>query len=1016
MSAGLIWRLRDGGNVLPVQAEPGREVIDALARIAMQSADAAVARWRGGEAHLRVERHVREAIVRRPDAVWVVDLDAEGHGTMSPFAPPRVVDLDAAVAIRVDPSVEAKLPDIRLKLGADLCRIGVLPLAEGAIALVGQRSIAAMSEADARGVTWWLPDGDAVELRLEEEGGRAWFVLCDVVQARDARTASCGPNTIVRLGRGASATLATEAHGSCSSADVACFRPARAPTFDAWARYSAIARTERVERETARMAAPLAFENARARGRSWLADARIDAATLTAWLGDDLREGRSVEVGQTAALEGDDEGQFVVQRIKVTSRATAELQIETRGSTRRLPASGKLHARENRGDKVRERREREALEVLSRGGAACDRLVDRLAGPSRTTPPTLKPLPQPTRTLLDEHQRTAVALIVGCEEFVAIQGPPGTGKSEVIAEALRQIAALPRPEGKAPRVLVSSVQNEAVSNVVDRIGGDADGLLIRIVQRSAQDEEETIAFAKRIHAGRDGVVVPLRARLAGNDVTERMERVRNVEATVGHLRALLAAGEPTDRLAAELDAIDGGEVLPSLLVDEARRLAETLRLAAPPVRDASAATRPRRPEDVPAWWGASAEAWPAERRAEMSLAVAALAEATSDSNEARRRLYVARRWADLSRLVDAQPEEGPESGPTASPPGPLVDAWVASALASLREARALVEGSPEAIAVRFLQALEEDTQAWRSIVDRHADAVAATCSMSARAAREPGETFDWVIIDEAGRASPFELLIPMVQGRRVVLIGDHRQLPPMVDDALVRRVEAQESLTVDLRYTSLFEEILNRLPSACRTRLAVQYRMHGDIGATVDRLFYRPKGEGVASFYEGVRAAQRLSAYDVFARAPVGWLDVPTRDGCSEDNPREATAVVEVLRRYAAAGCPDAYVAVICPYRIQRTRIEALIKKEPELQRVAQVRTIDQVQGRDYEVVLLCTTRTDGKPGFLASPNRVNVAISRARRQLVVLGHKAKILGSNAVRRNAPHLHELARTLPELSP
>lgn len=1016
--SGLVWQLRTAGTVLPVRTEPGSEVTDAVVEVEMTGLDRARACWRGGEASLEVDRDVREAIVKRPNGLWILDLEADGRGTLSPFAPPRVVQLEGAVPVRVDPGLADALAAARLRVGGDLCREATLPLAAGRVAIVGQRAIAAMDETDARSITWWLPDGSALELRLEDEAGRSWLRLCAFVSARDARTANCGPNALVRLGRQASVPIVVGDKDTAAASEVAAFRPARAATFDAWARYAALVRVERADRELARMKAPLPFENAVARGRNWVADSRVDEATLVAWLGSDLREGRSAEVGQSAALEDDDDVKLVIKRMKVTSRATAELTIETRGQTRRLPPSGRIVARENRGDKVRDQRERAALDLLSRGSAAADRLVELLADPSTATPPVVRPLPRPVGRL-DEHQRDAVARIVGCVDLVAIQGPPGTGKSEVIAEALRQIAALPRRDGRAPRVLVSSVQNEAVSNVVDRIG-DADGLLVRVVQRQGVAEDEVVAFAQRVHEGRDRVVARLSERLAGNDIVARLQRVRDLEAAVSEVRALLATAEAPERVATRLEEIEDRGLLSSLLVDEARRLAAELRKRPAPALLSSAPTRPSRPEDVAAWWARAEADWPVEHRASLGAAVAALVEALAESSEARRRLFVARHWAAVSRHLAALPMPGPpiQAAPatTAAEHLDQVDAWVASALASLRQMRMFVERSPDAVALRFLQALQEDTHAWRTIVDRHGSAVAATCSMSALAAREAGDTFDWVIIDEAGRASPFELLVPMVQGARVVLIGDHRQLPPMVDDALVRKVEEREALPVDLRFTSLFEEVFSRLPSPCRARLAVQYRMHGAIGELVNRLFYLPHRESVASWFTGDRASERAPRFDVFGRAPIGWLDVPGHERHTEENPREVAAVMEVLLRYAGLGCPDNYVAVIVPYRLQRERLERMIRAEPAVRRVAQVRTIDQVQGRDYEVVLLCTTRTDGRPGFLASPNRVNVAISRAKRQLVVLGHRARFRDSQVVRQNAPHLQDLATLLPEVTP
>jgi len=190
--------------------------------------------------------------------------------------------------------------------------------------------------------------------------------------------------------------------------------------------------------------------------------------------------------------------------------------------------------------------------------------------------------------------------------------------------------------------------------------------------------------------------------------------------------------------------------------------------------------------------------------------------------------------------------------------------------------------------------------------------------------------------------------------------------------------------------------------------------MHGDIGALVDQGFYRPHGEDLASYFSGRRAVDRRATHGVFRDAPLVWIDVARGAAPSrERNDAEVEAVVRVLRRYAAAGVEGQAVAVICPYRKQLKAMERRLSREPELLRVAQVRTIDQVQGREYETVVLTLVRTDGSPGFMASPNRINVALSRAQRQLIVVGNAASFLQSRRVKKRARHLGYVIRQLKQ---
>jgi superfamily I DNA and/or RNA helicase len=282
-------------------------------------------------------------------------------------------------------------------------------------------------------------------------------------------------------------------------------------------------------------------------------------------------------------------------------------------------------------------------------------------------------------------------------------------------------------------------------------------------------------------------------------------------------------------------------------------------------------------------------------------------------------------------------------------------------------------------------------------------------------AREPDEpVYDWVIIDEAGRASPFELLVPMVQGRRIVLIGDHRQLPPMVEDEIIDALESDRPPSVDIQRETLFGLLYGLIPAGCRIRLRTQYRMHGAIGALVDQLFYTPHNEGIDSHYSGpVLAAKRVPTWGVLEDRPVVWLDLPRNKEAVYTNPVEVQAVLGLLEQYMRAADGSApFVGVICAYLAQKEALDHALKTRPELRAIASVRTIDSVQGREYPVVLFCTTRMDGKPGFLAAPSRINVALSRAQRQLVILGNTGA-MSSGLVRKGAPHLAQLVRHCQE---
>lgn len=1021
-SHGLATRLLDGASPHRVLV-PGLDanVRDTLARLDVLGASEARLIWREGGWPVQIDRTTRAYAERNPDAIWVVELRAEaGEGLISPFRPPRVVRLDATVPVRVHESLRPRLKELQLRDDADLANAGALWVGPDNLAILGQRSLAALDDDDASRVTWWLSSGAALELKVvAEEGGGIALLLEDLVQPADAATANSGPNTILVLGPGARVPLDPDGKlPACPPDRVEALQPARSSLFDTWARYTRISREVKADRERARSAQPIEFRSATAKDGKWRAEAHLAQDAQDAWLGAGVAEGRRVQVGQPVALvtEGRDVAQFTLEEATLRGPGVVDLVLAPRRDARHLPSTGRLEAREDKGEKTRVDRERAALDALLRGVAGCERLSLLLAGPEGATPPKLSRLPTAPRDLLDEHQERAVQLIVGCQDVVAIQGPPGTGKTRVIAEALQQIAHAHRGDERRVRVLVSSVQNEAVTNVVERLA-KAPGVIVRVVHREARDEDEGFDFAQRLDEQRSQVIAGLRRRLEGSDVAARLDRIRVAEDAVLEVRSLLAKGpEALEAVAARLVDVSerDSSLLPHFLREEARRIAEALVAAPPPPPPPPAEPPPTvpfpcSPEEVPAWWSAAADGWPVTERAAVGAAVQAVEEALKRDPKVRD-LVLPRRWAALQAYAptSAPPAPRTESTPEAPDPSAVAEAWLVQAREALRGLRSEVEASPEAIAHRFVLALEEDRRAWSRIVQRHGNTVAATCSMSAKAAPEPGDAYDWVIIDEAGRASPFELLVPMVQGRRIVLIGDHRQLPPMVEDALAQRAMEEGAAVTDLRTSTLFGELYKLLPAGCRARLATQYRMHEVIGDAVDTLFYRPEGEGLSSHFRGERAGARVSALGVFENRPLVWDEVASGSACGEENPKEATRVVELIRAYAAAGAGKGHVAVICPYQLQRARIEGLLALEPpEVAEVAQVKTIDAVQGREYPVVLFTLVRSDGRAGFLASPHRLNVAISRAQHQLVVLGAARRFLESPSVRKAAPHLLRL---------
>lgn len=1025
-------RLRQGGADLAVTASQLRARVEAIGTVRVVGSRVALFTDDRGEIELTVSHISRNALLSlAEDTVTSLHLSETGAGSLVAFAPPRVITVGEGLPVRVRPEQWIGLRD--LPVGACLAESSSFPSLSNRVVIWGQDMLATVGASGSQALTWWLRNGSTLVLVPKHDGQRAWLELDRVVEGHRAANAPHQPNAVVKLGAGARFPLTEhDAEAAGPLAALQRMTPDTSGLMAAWSRYDELMREEVATAELERGQHDVEFSDARQQSSSWKVTARMDKSALVAWFRDEWDSGREIRVGQPVALVGSSDTEFTLRSGRVAGAGVVDLVLEHRSGSNQLPATGHLRVCTDRGQSKLQQRERAAMTRLSQGRAACANLAAILMDPSAATPPRLGPLPESLDSPLNDFQRHAIQMILGCVDVVAIQGPPGTGKTRVITEALRQIAALSRQKDTPLRVLVASKQNEAVHNVVERLA-DAGDMLVRLVQRRGSDELDKRRQARSLLAARKRAVSRLESQLAGRSPADNLRVLDEAE---DRLRALQRTNMLDSRRA--LHSLRQFASAPPRLVGHNRSV-EALRLAdlleaqletSPVVVDTSAvgsphtpgvSAPPSEPTEIQDWWSNSREAVRPEQRAEIDSLVTRLTGTASIANVARRARKVQKLQIELSDLIALvrKQQEPADKHPTEQKDlADRIDAWGVDVLQELLQMRVELERRPSAIAYRFLQTIRDSAAAWMEIVDRHGSTVAATCSKAADAAAVDDPPFDWVIIDEAGIASPFELLVAAVQGVRLVFIGDQWQLPPHVERYLVKKLEHDEPLPADITSESLFGELFDRLPLGCRERLSVQYRSHEAIGDWVSRLFYQRKGEGLTSWFGGSRAHLRAPKWGVCDDQPIAWVDVPG-DGerRTETNQQEVAALIAAIRRFHEAHGEEHALdmAIICAYAQQGGLLKKQLGTKADLACYADnVRTIDSVQGREYDVVLFATSRTDGGAGFLASPQRVNVAISRARRQVLVFG-SVKSMTSKRVRRTARHLYLLARELPRFA-
>lgn len=264
--------------------------------------------------------------------------------------------------------------------------------------------------------------------------------------------------------------------------------------------------------------------------------------------------------------------------------------------------------------------------------------------------------------------------------------------------------------------------------------------------------------------------------------------------------------------------------------------------------------------------------------------------------------------------------------------------------------------------------------------------------------------FDTLIIDEAGKANYAESLVPMMMANEYILVGDDQQLPPYTNSELITLLaehrlsdsEDSENENLDIENEksriledvgkSLFGDLKPRLPASNQIMLSKQFRMHPAIGDFVSKLFYNGK---VVS----ARTASECSLNIKGLEEPIIFVDTSgmgaeareTRQGMSLYNDGEILAIEEeLLPMLKSALDAGASIGILSPYGAQVNRMR---QRFPELKN--HIFTIDSIQGEEYDVVVFSFVRNTrfGSLNFVDDLRRLNVSFSRAKCNLIMVGH-----------------------------
>ena len=309
--------------------------------------------------------------------------------------------------------------------------------------------------------------------------------------------------------------------------------------------------------------------------------------------------------------------------------------------------------------------------------------------------------------------------------------------------------------------------------------------------------------------------------------------------------------------------------------------------------------------------------------------------------------------------------------------------------------------------------------------------------------KKPRLSFDVVIQDEASKATPAELSLPLSYGKKAVVIGDHRQLPPNLDkeDILfklqMQRLKAknkeERDRIVELEWyvkknfdeleKSHFERLFRQIDPSLKGTFDTQYRMHQDINDVIYQFYLEDNGLrcGVAdeARQHGINIPELVSPNN-----HVIWVDTNSpeiREGTSRANRGEVEAIEWVLKKFSHSDSFKEYlcnlktdeereIGLITFYGSQMKRLRPIVETAERNGVHIKMSSVDRFQGMERNIIIVSLVRSNiiaqtwnQKPdyraypekgyavqkdfGFAKSPNRLNVALSRAKTLLIIVGN-----------------------------
>ncbi len=646
---------------------------------------------------------------------------------------------------------------------------------------------------------------------------------------------------------------------------------------------------------------------------------------------------------------------------------------------------------------------------------------------------------------LTQNQKEAVEIAINTPDVAVIQGPPGTGKSTVVAAICDRLIEIAEKSKKddTKLILVSAFQNDTVEHIASKIYtlGLPTIKVGKKTQSNIRAEDELI---KEIRLNIDNSLQNLSKKGNAHLVSKKLSDLKNLyeaenneEKLKSEIESLIRTFSISDELWDTWQEINGNAKFNDVSLDKNLKLLRGLRTDVQAYNDDGYEKTYRLlKSDLP-----------------FSETEKDLLENAPDENpdetflEALKQLQ--EKYLEQLNAMDNTISSGNNLA--------IVD-WLNMAIQYFKQKEAIDYQDEETFLSAILEELREDldgnAEYIRNTIKDYGESLAATNQVAGGKEMSAYSKIDNVILEEAARSNPLDLLIPMTKAtERIIMVGDQNQLPHLLEDDIAEETSSKLSdkfLAADTRKKleeSLFGVIFKNLNSANPKRtitLTEQFRMHPFIGDFISKVYY--KGELKA----GISNQADLKKHNLnlaWAKDKVAvFCDVKKSQGIEESGKSksrksEAVRIVKLLDELKTdPNFENLSVGIITFYSKQVDEIFREASKKGYTEQRAdgsfeitlpyretkdgreklRIGSVDSFQGKEFDIVILSTVRSNTINrthdnykkvfGFLTLENRLNVAFSRSQKLLIVVGD-GEMLSDDFAKTYIEGLHEFYNTL-----